>query len=462
MVDADGSFLADDGPDMGEWRKLATRALKGGDLQRLVTETRDGIAVEPLYPPSKDAGGQPAGRDGRWTIVQPVDDPDPERANQQALADLAGGATGLSLRFADTEDAGLPATATALREVLADIDLAGVHVRLAPHAEGPETALQLKAQIAETGLAAERANVAFGLDPIAVWATIGTDAVLDAENHAACFVALRHARFTGPLALASGHVYHNAGASEAQELAAVLASAVWWLRLLEEAGVEPEACLPLIGASLATDRDMFLSIAKLRAMRLLWARLQELCGAPGTPLHLHVETSSAMLTRTDPDGNLLRNALAAFAAVTGGADTLCVQPHMAALGPADGNARALARNIQHLLLDEAQLHRVGDPGGGSGLIDALTDALAQHGWQEFQGLEREGGIVASLRSGAFLDRIAAAREALGKAVAAGRMPLVGSTIYRPDGAAAEPVAALVSHRARLRPVRLEELARQAI
>ena len=115
-----------------------------------------------------------------------------------------------------------------------------------------------------------------------------------------------------------------------------------------------------------------------------------------------------MLTRADLLANLLRNTLAAFAAGVGGADTISVVPHTAALGITDRNARALARNIQHLLMEESDLHRVADPAAGSGAIEALTEALAERAWAEFRAIEREGGIVESLRAGQFQARIAAA------------------------------------------------------
>ena len=119
-----------------------------------------------------------------------------------------------------------------------------------------------------------------------------------------------------------------------------------------------------------------------------------------------------MMTRADPHTNLLRTTIAAFSAGIGGADSVLVHPFTEALGVADGHARALARNIQHLLLEESNLHRVADPAAGSGAVEALTDALAERAWSEFQAIEREGGLVESLRSGSFSGRISEARQAL--------------------------------------------------
>ena len=150
-------------------------------------------------------------------------------------------------------------------------------------------------------------------------------------------------------------------------------------------------------------------MAKIRALRLLWARLQEVCGAPFAPLPIHAATSRRMLGAADPETNLLRNTIAAAAAALGGADSILIHPHDASVQGA--KARMLSRNIHRLLMDEARLHDVIDAASGSGAVEALTDSLAERSWAEFQSIEREGGILASLRVGALQARIAELRDA---------------------------------------------------
>jgi methylmalonyl-CoA mutase len=305
-------------------------------------------------------------------------------------------------------------TFEALRETLRDVDIAAIHLRLEPCEDAVGAAELLHDFIAGSGLAPERANAAFGLDPLAV--VIARGGTPDAKRFVGAFLALRDAGFKGPLAVAEGRHFHEAGATEAQELAAILATAVWWLRRLEAASVSPEAALPCLGASIGIGCDIILSLAKVRALRLLWARLQEVCEAPKSGLNIHAETSRRMLSRTDVLDNLLRNTLAAFAAGVGGADSVSVIPHTAALGITDRNARALARNIQHLLMLEADLHRVADPAAGSGAVEALTEAIAARAWEEFQTIEREGDIAESLlRADGLHARIAAASTPISEA-----------------------------------------------
>jgi methylmalonyl-CoA mutase len=171
-----------------------------------------------------------------------------------------------------------------------------------------------------------------------------------------------------------------------------------------------------------------------------------------------------MMTRAEPHTNILRTTIAAFAAAVGGADTIAVVPHDAALGPSAREARALARNVHHLFIEETQLHRVLDSAAGSGAVEALTDALAERAWHEFRTIEREGGIVESLRSGHFPKRIADARAALAAQVLSGAAPLVGATIHRQSrdqDQVEEEAASAASAELGLTPIRLEGQAGRA-
>jgi methylmalonyl-CoA mutase len=449
-------------PGIEDWRKLVSKSLKRRDFDSLRSKTHDGIVIEPLYERQRDT--QPwLGRAAvSWIIVQPVDDSDPDRANEQAITDIKGGATGLLLRFAGSWAApgsGLPAEPRALEVALEGIDLAKVHLRLEPHIDQFRSAVSLCVLVEKSGIAPEHARVSFGLDPLAF---IDEEDIPESAQFAGTFEYLRSRQFRGPLASLDARNLHEAGATEVQELAGLVALGAWWLRHLDDTGVRtPAEVMQYFGASLSVDRDLLISLAKLRAARLLWARLQEVCGAPASQLPIHAETSRRMLTRIDPHANLLRSTLAAFAAAAGGADSILVQPHTAALGPVDPEARALARNVQHLLMHESHLDHVLDPAAGSGALEALTDALAEHAWAEFQQIEREGGIVESFRRGAFPARIAEARISVVKEVATAGTPLVGSTLYAAESGPVQDDAP-VDAKHRLAPIRLETLAKAAM
>ena len=176
-----------------------------------------------------------------------------------------------------------------------------------------------------------------------------------------------------------------------QELAYVLAVAVAYLRALESGGVALDQARRMIFFRLSADADQFLTIAKFRALRKLWARVEEACGLAPVPAFVSAETAWRMMTRRDPHVNMLRTTIAAFSAGIGGADAVTVLPFTAALGLPDRFARRIARNSQLLLLEESNLAKVSDPAAGSGGFEALTEQLCTAAWALFQEIERAGG-----------------------------------------------------------------------
>jgi methylmalonyl-CoA mutase len=212
---------------------------------------------------------------------------------------------------------------------------------------------------------------------------------------------------------------------------------------LEAGGHGLDAARNALSFLLVADADEFLTVAKFRALRRLWARVEEACGLAPKPLRLHAETAWRMTARRDPWVNLLRGTIAAFSAGIGGADTLLVQPFTAALGLPDAFARRVARNTQHILLEESNLWRVADPAAGAGGFEALTHELCGTAWALFQEIEREGGVVASLTAGALQARIAAVRERRERAVATRKDPITGVSEFPNIHEA--PVSVLMPH-----------------
>jgi methylmalonyl-CoA mutase len=233
--------------------------------------------------------------------------------------------------------------------------------------------------------------------------------------------------------VADGAIWHEAGASEVEELAAVTAALAEYLRLFDRRGVPPARALQRIAVTLAADADQFATIAKMRAARLLQARLTEAIGAPAMRLPLHAATSWRMLSRLDPHTNILRTTSAVLGAGIGGADSVTALPFDAATSGDDQFARRIARNCQTILIDESELAVVSDPGAGSGAVEALTDHLARNGWDLFRTIEREGGLLAAVRSGTMQRRIAETRDRRIDGVRRGRIEIVGTNAF-PDGA----------------------------
>jgi methylmalonyl-CoA mutase len=227
---------------------------------------------------------------------------------------------------------------------------------------------------------------------------------------------------------------HDAGGTEAQELAYVMATALAYLRVFEDHGVALDDARRMIFFRLTADADQFLTTAKFRALRSLWQRVEETCGLTPKPIFISAETAWRTMTRDDPYVNILRATIAVFAAGIGGADAITVLPFTAARGLPDGFARRLARNTSLVLLDEANIATVADPTAGTGWSEDLTDKLCRSAWALFQEIEAAGGGAAALEQGLIQRKVAAARVAREQAFAAGTATLVGANAFRPDTA----------------------------
>jgi methylmalonyl-CoA mutase len=236
---------------------------------------------------------------------------------------------------------------------------------------------------------------------------------------------------SGRLAAADGRIVHDAGGSEAQELACALAVALGYLRALEAEGVALEVARRMIFFRLAADADQFLTIAKFRSLRKLWGRVQEACGLVAEPGFIAAETAWRMMAQRDPQVNILRATIAVFAAALGGADAITVLPFTAAWGLPDRFARRIARNTQLVLLEESNLARVADPAAGAGAAEDLTDQLTRSAWALFREIEAAGGAAAALKSGVIQQKIADVRSARMAAVARRADALTGVSIF-PD------------------------------
>lgn len=369
-----------------EWMKRVEAVLKGAAFEeKLVHTSPDGIRLEPIY------GQLAAPRAARatqvpWTLFQRVDHPDAVRANEQALDDLANGATGLVLVTQDAATArGYGIDSARLARVLQGVHLHAVALRV----EGAGS-MALAELIAKEPIDPERLNVSFAL-------TSPADAA-----------ELARRGYTGPYMEADGRSWHEQGATDAQELGATLATAVATLRALET--LNDLHLVRSTGITLAANQDMFATLAKFRAIRLLWRRVLQAAGLPDAPLRLHTETSWRMMAVKDPHTNILRATAAVFGAGLGGADAITVLPFSLAQGLPNAFARRVARNVQNVLAEESNLWRVADPALGAGYIETYTQGLCEAAWKVFQAAEAGDWPVPDPKSTASL-------------------PIIGTTAY---------------------------------
>lgn len=420
---------------------------EGADpVAALTATTYEGIPVRPLYTaadlPDRDAGSPGAApyvrggtadgpTVGGWDVRQRHAGPDAGRLRSALLNELETGATSVWLVLGA---AGLP-----VADLAAALD--GVYVDLAPVAldAGAETAAAAAGFLA---LVRDR-----GLDPAEIRGSLGADPIgLRARTGATADLGVLVPRGLPAMQLATvdATIYHDAGASDAVELAVGTAVGVAYLRALTDAGLGVDEALDAVEFRFAVTADQFASIAKLRAARQVWGRVAELSGAAADRRgqRQHAVTSAAMMTRRDPWVNMLRTTLACFAAAVGGADAITVLPFDAAIGQPDDLARRVARNTQTILHDESSLGRVLDAAGGSFYVEARSEALAGAAWDHFTAIERAGGALAALDGGLIGTLAAEARDRRRDDVNHRRAALTGVTEFAfPDEPAVPRAAA---------------------
>ncbi|SOX53569.1 methylmalonyl-CoA mutase small subunit, partial [Mycobacterium ahvazicum] len=376
--------------------------------QLLDTPTYDGFAVRPLYTafdelPEPSLPGQwpylrgaDPFRDVKsgWKVVEafPSAGASAAETNAAVLGSLGDGVSALLLRV------GAGGVAPQELEGL----LAGVYLSMAPiileagadYAAAADAMLALVAEV-ESGQRATL-SIDLGADPLTAAHSGRPAPTIDDVVAVASRVTGDH----GVRAITvDGPAFHNLGANTTWELAASVAAAVAYLRVLTESGMPVRRALGQISFRLAADDDQFMTIAKMRAVRQLWARVAEVVGEPDAGgAIVHAETSLPMMTQRDPWVNMLRCTLAAFGAGVGGVDTVLVFPFDIAIpggfpGTARSFARRIARNTQLLLLEESHVGRVLDPAGGSWFVEDLTQRIAEGAWEHFQAIEGRGGFV---------------------------------------------------------------------
>ncbi len=417
-----------------EWQRRVAKVLGEQAFDALRSRTIEGLILEPLYGPAAEARPRAFRQAGAapWRIVQRIDDTDPARAAGQAAEDIAGGADVLRLCIAGSDAAfgfGMPATQAG--DALAGLELDRRPVEIcSANGHGLDAADAVLRCLEAARLPPSLSKVSFRLDAASV--------------HVPMIARLLEAGFQGPLACASGRAHHDAGADAVQEIAAVLSSAVAALRTMERAGLPADRAAERLTLELCADADVFMTLAKFRAVRLLWAEIASACGLPAAGIRVDAETSFRMLARQDVPTNMLRNTLAVFAAAVGGADAVCVLPHTLASGLPDAFARRMARNLQIILMEESHLASVADPAAGAGAFESMTDELAEAGWLAFQRLEAAGGLAAACDDGSWEQALAQTRHRKAAAIADGHAAILGVTRY-PD-AGERPSATIPSPR----------------
>jgi len=393
-------------PLFEDWEDLADRSLGSRKLESLRRPNHEDLEIAPLYSaedlPLNRITIEGPPRD-TWETCFPVDLREPEAAISQAIEGLSRGGSSLWAKVDRRKGTWGRLTVGAMTHLL---EVAGdAPVYLDGRGATPALAALVAAAEGRLGGATGGLRGAFDHDPLG---TLAADGVLPWSLKTSFSLMAEMVRWTEEnapqvRAVAVSTLPHaKAGATAVYELALAIATGVEYLRRLEAAGIEPEVVFRRMRFILPVGRDFFMEVAKLRAVRWLWARVGDACDVPVVARAVPIQaiTSPRCLTIRDPWVNILRGTVESFAAVVGGADVLTVLPFDSAIGQSDEAARRLALNTQTILREESGLDRVADPAAGSYFVERLTHDLAAAAWDRFQRIEAAGGMASHLLSGA--------------------------------------------------------------
>src|SRR3954467_1693891 len=456
--------------ELDRWRELAAKELKGAEPESLTRETPEGIAVKPLYTAAdleglEVVGGlpgiEPFVRGPRatmyanrpWTIRQYAGFSTAEESNAFYRQNLAAGQMGLSVAFALATHRGYDSDHP---RVVGDVGKAGVAIDSVEDMKVLFDGIPLdKMSVSMTMngavlpvlagyiVAAEEQGVA----PEQLAGTIQNDILkefmvrntyiyppkpsMQIVSDIFAYTSQKTPRFNS--ISISGYHIQEAGATADLELAYTLADGVEYVQAGKDAGLDVDAFAPRLSFFWAIGMNFFMEVAKLRAARLLWAKLMKEAGAQNPKsmsLRTHSQTSGWSLTAQDVYNNVVRTCLEAMAATQGHTQSLHTNALDEALAlPTDFSAR-IARNTQLLRQQESGTTRVIDPWGGSAYVERLTYDLARRAWGHIEEVNEHGGMAQAISDGIPKLRIEEAAARTQARIDSGQQPVIGVNKYQ--------------------------------
>ena len=453
-------------PTDEEWKAACEALLKGAPFEKkMFTKTYEGITFDPMYtrkhtedilpkgvmPGMGDylRGVDAAGYIGKpWGIAQACDETLPAENNELLRHEHDKGATIYHIVLDTASRAGVDArqaeavgdTGTSVTTVedmhvlLTGLDLAKFPLYVYTGANAVPLLALVAAARRAAGEDMKNVRGIVGADPIG---TLVTDGKLPASldsYYDSLAAAARWATVNAPhlrTVFVRSDVYSSGGANDVQEVAAVLAAATAYLRALCERGLTIDAAASQIAFAFSMGANFFLQIAKLRAVRPLWAQIVKAFGGNAEAQKMRIHARPALFFKTvyDPYVNMLRNTTEIFSGVVGGIDSFESAPFDEPIRKGDEFSRRIARNVQIMLQEEFGLLQPIDPAGGSWAVETLTRQMKEKIWAAFQGIEKEGGIAAALRAGTVQEGIAKVLADRFKNADLRRDRIVGNNMY---------------------------------
>lgn len=455
-------------PTKQEWREAAEKLLKGKPFDKIMKRmSPEGIELEPIFwkdvldelpatetQPGFDGylrGTTAAGYNKEpWEIAQELPYGTPEEFNQAAREDLMRGQNALNLildiatlKGVDPDSANdyevgacgvslacLKDVKTAFKQIVPDA--VSFHIRSG--CAGLSVGAMFFAWLKEQDVELKSVKGSLGMDPVAVQAAAGALPVKLSELLDEQATLVRYCAENAPSIKAmsvSTLPYHQAGASSVDELGSALATGAYYIQEMVDRGISVDAAAQQIRFSFAIGPNFFMEIAKIRAARVLWAKVVAAFGgsAEAQKISIHARTGLYNKTQKDPYVNMLRTTTEALSGVIAGVDSLCVGNFDEVSRLPDTFSRRISRNTQVILQEECELTGVVDPAGGSWAIEWLTNQVAEKSWSLFQEIDSKGGVINALKDGFIQDKVAATAAGMEKQLNSRRMSLVGTNVY---------------------------------
>ncbi len=426
-----------------EWEKKIIADLKGADYnKRLIWNTGEGIDVRPYYRAGdleslgyidQLKNGNPQifnfGKVNDWLICQDIFTADIEQANLLAIDAIKHGADAVALNAREI------ATHKQMSALLQGIDLLKTRVYFRSSKSYPLTLELFFYEVSARGLNADLVRGGINFDPLSYLLLHGDFYVsynnnLEEAEYLLNTISKRLPQFKS--ITINGQYFQNSGSTLVQELGFSLASANEYLTSLTAKGLTIDSLAPNFLFHFACGSNYFMEIAKLRAARILWAKIVEQYN-PKNPdsLKMFIHSSTATWNKTifDPYVNLLRTTTESMSAALGQADSISVGAFDMPFRQPDDFSSRIARNQQLILKEESYLNRISDPAAGCYYIESLTDGLAQNAWDLFREVESLGGMTEAVKAGFVQDEVGKACRRKESDIAERKSVLIGTNQF---------------------------------
>ncbi len=404
-----------------EWMEKITQDLKGADFERrLLWNSPEGIQIRPFYRsedldkinhlntmPNQFPFVRGQRKNNEWLVRQDIFVDNIKNANKKALDILMKGVTSLCFVFSDNHIAKISEIEQLMENIFADN--VEVNFKVTPGAAHKVISVY-ENLVKKYNRNPENIMGSVNFDPFSALLFNGRfckteEYVFEHAGHiinAAEF--LPHFRTFG----ISGVNLRNAGANIVEELAFSLSMGAEFLTRLTNLDYSIDDVAPRIKFNFGVGSNYFMEIAKLRAARLLWAKVVNAYGPKNTEvtkMHIHSANISFNKTIYDAHSNMLRTTTETLSALLGGTDSFTVLPYNASFDWPNEFAERIARNQQLLLKEESFIDKIADPSAGSYYIETLTDELIEKAWNLFLEVEEKDGFIEATKQGFIQEKI---------------------------------------------------------